>query len=219
MAHPADGLPSSFAEFGAAMVADVFTPEFLRHQLDSALRALLRRTDWLPDLVGDIVKAWAGTPTLLDDDGSERSFAVTINANVETGVGPRLLAMGVSTQVAIDLTLRLHGFRPAIVALNIDPVLSDDVRIRGRARSDWLPFPLAGIPDVPDLLLPVLSAALNRALDATVDQRRVDVLERVRGWRGGFAASIEPREGLIGPGETVEWPVELGEQERVHLQL
>jgi len=33
------GVPS-FGEFDAAMVADVFTPEFLRTQLDTAVHAL-----------------------------------------------------------------------------------------------------------------------------------------------------------------------------------
>jgi hypothetical protein len=84
MGPEADGRVTSFGEFGAATV--VFTPRFVRHQLDTALRALLPRTDWSPEFGADLASAWADTPSLLVEDGSERGFAVTIHAELDAEV-------------------------------------------------------------------------------------------------------------------------------------
>jgi hypothetical protein len=217
--------PATFGEFGAAVLGEVFTPRFLQRQLDAALYSLRRRTNWLPDFAADLVSARAATPTLLSDDGFERSFAVTVRAVLEVEVGPRLLGMSVDATAEIDLTVRVRTFRPAITRLHIDPVTSRDLRVRARTRGGLLPRTLGGgggtrrLAELVERSLPIFAGALNRALEATAGQRQFDVVDRIRGSQAGPAGSGEPRTGTLGPDESVDWPIELREQERMELLL
>lgn len=218
---------ASFGDFGVAMVREVFSPEFLQRQLDSALASLLQGTDWLPDAAAEITSVRARLPTVLEDRDDERSFAVTVVATLEADVGPRLLAVRLDAEVKIDLTVRVRTFRPAIAALDVDPLTTDDVRLDLTAHSDWLPSSLLGssaappqIAEVWERFQPVLANTLNEALARSENQRRVDVLDRVRRWQvAALAPSDEVYTGSLGRGEAREWPLELDEQDRAALHL
>jgi hypothetical protein len=217
--------PGTFGEFGVALVGEVFTPDFLRHQLNVALDSMLRGVDRLPGFPADVASAQAGTPKLIEDDGYERRFAVTLRVRLESGIGRRTLALGIDAKLEVDLTIRVGTFRPAMVRLDIDPVTPDDLRVRVRTRSDWLPLSLfdgAGGSRTVQRSLPVFALAVNRALEASERRRQVDVLERVRRSqrvRSWATTATEPRTGTLEPGESLPWSIELGEQERVRLQL
>ncbi|MDT7607493.1 MAG: hypothetical protein QOG96_1996 [Pseudonocardiales bacterium] len=216
--------PATFGEFGAAALGEVFTPRFLQRQLDAALSSLRRGTNWLPDFAADLVSARAATPTLLSDDGFERSFAVTVRAVLEVEVGPRLLGMSVDATAEIDLTVRVRTFRPAIAQLHIDPVTSRDLRVRARTRAGLLPLPLSAggtrpLAELVERSLPIFAGALNRALAATAVQRQFDVVDRIRRSQAGAGSPVESRTGTLLPDESVEWPIELREHERMALML
>jgi hypothetical protein len=211
--------PATFGEFGAAALAEVFTPWFLQRQLDAALYSLRRRSNWLPDFAAALVSARAATPTLLSDDGFERSFAVTVRAVIEVEVGPRLLGMSVDATAEIDLTVRVRTFRPAIAQLHVDPVTSRNLRVRTRTRAGLLPHPLSGggtrpLGELVERSLPIFAGALNRTLAATAVRRQFDVLDRIRQSQAGFVDPVEPGTGTPLPGRPPEWPDELPEQER-----
>jgi hypothetical protein len=219
--------PATFGEFGVALITEVFNPWFLQHQLNAAFDSLLEGVDWLPEFPADIASVRAGTPSLIEDDGAERRYAVTVYAALETGVGPRSLAVDIEVKVEIDLTMRVGTFRPAIVRLDIDPVAADDFQVRTSTRSDWLPLSLLDVSGGSRLeraaqrSLPIFAAAVNRMVAASAHRRQVDVLARVRRSQGvwGGQTSVEPRSGTLEPGENVRWSIELGEQERARLQL
>ena len=171
----------SFGEFGVALVAEVCTPQQLHTLLVGALD-LLRRSDAL----AGVASAWIDTPTLLRDNGYERSFGVTIRAELVSRLGPRLWATGIHTTVDLELTMRLSISEPAVIQLVIDPVTSDKLRFRARARTDWLPVPLLDGGGMTRLArsaersLSIFSATVNRAIDRYQAQLRLDVLDYLR---------------------------------------
>jgi hypothetical protein len=174
-------LPAEFGEFGTALIRDVVTKQFLRERLDAALRDLLRSEVIPSDFAADVTSARVDTVTLMSDDGWERCFAVTIGAQLEADVGPRLFAFGVDARLKIDLTVRVRAFRPATVGFDIDRVTPNDVWLRARTRSGWLPFSLgdggvSGVTRTAQRAVPKLCTMVNVALEEAIDQRRIDVL-------------------------------------------
>jgi len=197
--EPGDGsggsdapLTSDFDGFGAALVADVITPRFVRRQLDGALRKLLRSSSLPPGFMAEITSAGVDSATLLSDDGHERCFRVIVVVELEADVGPRVFALGVDAEVNVELTVRVRAFRPATVGFDIDPVTPDDVWFRARTRSGWLPFSLgdggrAGLTRSAARAVPSLCATVNRELEASLEQRRVDVLAYLQAYGTGAA--------------------------------
>ena len=174
--------PVTFGDLGVALVNEVCTPQLVHRQLSSALKAL-SRGDGLADYGTQVVSTKIRTPLLIAHDGHERGFAVTIRAELESRFGPELLALGFDSAIEIDLTLWLRTFSPAIVQLDVDPVRPDDLRVRTRARSEWLPVPLFGAATVATRAkrsLSVLSLACNQVIERSAELRRVDVLEYLR---------------------------------------
>jgi hypothetical protein len=216
--------PATFGEFGVAVVDEVLTPRFLEEQLNAALAAFVRGPDWLPEFPAQLRSAKAGTPKLVEDDGYERRFAVTVRAELAAKVGPKALALGIDTTIEVDLTVRVGAFRPAIIGIAIDPVTSDDFRVKANARSEWLPRALldeggSRLAGAAQRTVPLLVVAVNRALAASAPRRQVDVLARIRRFQQMPDGGAEPRTGTLGPGEDLRWPLDLAEQERVRLHL
>ncbi|HEY4005581.1 MAG TPA: hypothetical protein VGM60_10420 [Pseudonocardia sp.] len=220
----ADAQRATFGEFGVALVADVFSPRLLQRQLAAALDGL-RRGDVLAEFATDIGRVHVLDPVLVKDDGYERSFSVTVRARLKTKLGPRVLAMGVDASVEIDLVVRLRTFHPAIVDIDIDPVTSDDLRVKARARTDWLPVPLydgggvTRLARTAERALSIFSAALNRSIEASAPQRQLDVLDQLRRIQTRTTPGGAERAGTLDPEESLEWPIRLAHRERVQLQL
>lgn len=174
-------LPVGFRVFGGALISDVVTEGFVRDRLDAALRTLLD-SDVVPSsFVADITSARVDAVTCMSEDGRERCFAVTVGALLEADVGPRLLALGVDARIKVDLTVRVRAFRPGTIGFDIDDVNPNDVWLRARTRTGWLPFSLgdAGLTTLTrsaQRAVPKLCATVNAALADAVDKRRVDVL-------------------------------------------
>lgn len=216
--------PATFGEFGVAAVAEVLTPRFLQKQLNAALSSMLRGPDWLADLPGDVTSVRAATPTLVEEDGYERRFEVTVHGRMAAEVGPRTLAFGIDANVELDLTVRVGAFRPAIIRIDVDPVTPDSFRVRTEAHSDWLPRTVLAdggsrLTGVAERSMPVLAAAVNRALTASVPRRQLDVLAQVRRYHQVPDDPRAPRAGTLGPAEALEWLIELEERERVTVRL
>jgi hypothetical protein len=195
--------PVGFREFGDALLGDVVTERFVRNRLDAALRNLLDSDVIPPDFVADITSARVDTVTLMSDDGRERCFAVTVGALLEADVGPRLLALGVDARIKIDLTVRVRAFRPGTIGFDIDRVSPNDVWLRARTRTGWLPFSLGdgGLSTLTrsaQRAVPKLCTTVNVALEDAVDQRRVDVLAHLEHYgdpRTAHPAQRVPRSG------------------------
>lgn len=190
-----------FGEFGVVLLREMFTPEFLRARLDAALDSAPR----IPGFPGHVSSLSAGMPRLLSGDGAELCFAVTVRARLMVELWPRTLGTGFDASMETDLTVRVRTYRPTIVRLDIDPVTADDLRVRVRGRSDWLPGLLeaggAGVGKGAKRWLPVLALGLNGALEASVSRRQVDVLagrERAAGERRGPGHRRTPAGARIG---------------------
>jgi hypothetical protein len=219
--------PATFGEFGAALVGEVLTPEFLRDRLNTALNSLLGRAGWLSGFPVGIASAEAGTPRLIGDDGYERRFTFTVYVQLKAGVGGWSLAPGIDSGVEIDLTARIGTFRPATVRLDIDPVTPDDIQLRVNTRGDWLPRSLGDGNDRPWLTrtarpwVPILVLAVNRALESSATEREVDALAEARRSQGvqDTAHAAKPRTGTLAPGGNLRWSIELPEQEEARIQL
>jgi hypothetical protein len=193
--------PATFAEFGRALVAEACGPEMLRARLETALDAVARDGIATRNFDATIDSVRVETPELVTDDGRQRVFAVRVRVRLTTGgVGPRLLAVDVSSRLTVDLTVRLRAFSPAVLQLDIDPLTARDIRIRARARSGLLPLPLVGGGSLTGLnrnaedSLPGLVKVLNAALAAGAEQRRFDVLDRL-----GAAPASSAREPIGTP--------------------
>lgn len=212
---------ATFGQFGAAMVREVFTPAFLRRQLNAALEVALKRAGALADLGVGIGAARAETPTLISDDGRERRFAVTVKARLEADVGPRVLGIGVDADTELDLTIRVCVFRPAIVKLDIDPVTPDDLRFRVKGRTGWLRLPLLGgdLSRLAEGSMGEICAGVNRALDASEPLRRIDVSELLRRVHSDGPEPPRVRSGTLEPGERTDWRLDLGEYQTARLHL
>lgn len=216
---------SDFDRFGEALIADVITPKFVRRQLDGALRRLLRSSSLPPGFVAEITSAGVDSATLLSDDGHERCFRVIVVVDLEADVGPRVFALGVDAEVNVELTVRVRAFRPATVGFDIDPITPDDVWFRARTRSGWLPFSLgdggrAGLTRSAQRAVPGLCATVNKELEASLEQRRVDVLAYLQFYGGAPAephpAGRRPRAGrAIGFAEMGEVLLRRGVDHRV----
>lgn len=195
--------PVGFREFGGALISDVVTERFVRDRLDAALRNLLDSDVIPPDFVADITSARVDTVTCMSDDGGERCFAVTVGALLEADVGPRLLALGVDARIKIDLTIRVRAFRPGTLGFDIDEVSPNDVWMRARTRTGWLPFALGdgGLSTLTrsaQRAVPKLCTTVNAALEDAIDQRRVDVLAHLEHYgdpRTAHPAERTPRAG------------------------
>lgn len=200
--EPTDG-PVGFREFGGALISDVVTERFVRDRLDTALRNLLDSDVMPPDFVADITSARVDTVTCMSADGVERCFAVTVGALLEADVGPRLLALGVDARIKIDLTIRVRAFRPGTIGFDIDRVSPNDVWLRARTRTGWLPFSLGdgGLSTLTrsaQRAVPKLCTTVNVALEDAIDQRRVDVLAHLEHYgdpRTAHPAERAPRAG------------------------
>lgn len=211
--------------FGAALVADVITPRFVRRQLDGALRMLLRSSSLPPGFVAEITSAGVDSATLLSDDGHERCFRVIVVVDLEADVGPRVFALGVDAAINVELTVRVRAFRPATVGFDIDPVTPDDVWFRARTRSGWLPFSIgdggrSGLTRTAERAVPRLCATVNKELEASVEQRRVDILAYLQAYGGGpaerYPGTRRPRAGRpIGFAELGEVLLRRGVDRRV----
>jgi hypothetical protein len=193
-----DARPCEFTDFGPALIEDVVTPGFVRRRVDAALRDLLHSSALPDDFMADITSARVDTVSLLSDDGRERCFAVTVGAQVEADVGPRLLALGVDARLKVDLTIRVRAFRPATVGFDIDPVTPNDVWFRARTRSGWLPFSLggggrAGLTRAAERAVPRLCEMVNEAIEEAVEVRRIDVLAHVHGFGNPSELRLPPR--------------------------
>lgn len=216
---------ATFAEFGVAVVDEVLTPPYLEARLNAALKSLLRTPAWLSGFPAALRSARATGTRVVADDGQERRFAVTVRAELAAEVGPRALALGIDTGIEMDLTVRVHAFRPAIIGIEIDPVVADDVRISTSARSDWLPRALlddggSRLAGTAQRSAPLVVAAVNRALATTSSRRQVDVLDRIHRSGNDTAEMGDPvHTGLLGPGERLELPLELGDQEQARMRL
>jgi hypothetical protein len=205
---------ADFDGFGASLIADVITPKFVRRQLDGALRKLLRSSTLPPGFVAEITSVGVDSVTLLSDDGRERCFRVIVVVDLEADVGPRVFALGVDAEVNVELTVRVQAFRPATVGFDIDPVTPDDVWFRARTRSGWLPFSLgdggrAGLTRSAERAVPRLCATVNKELEASLEQRRVDVLAYLEAYGGG-PAEPHPSERRPRTGRAIGF-AELGE--------
>lgn len=180
-----DDSPADFGEFGDSLIRDVVTQRFVRDRLDAALRNLLDSDVIPPGFVADITSARVDSVTLMSDGGRERCFAVTIGAQLEADVGPKLLALGVDARIKIDLTVRVRAFRPGTVGFDIDRVSPNDVWFRARTRTGWLPFSLgdggrSGLTRSAQRAVPKLCTTVNVALEEAIDQRRIDVLAHLK---------------------------------------
>jgi hypothetical protein len=215
---------SSFGEFGAAVVAEVCTPRFLRHRLERAIDVVFSRHDGpVGELRVRVTDMRVQTPRLINDDGFERSFAVVVRTEGVAEIGPRLIATTVDATITAVLTVRLRTFRPAIARIEIDSLTRDDLRIRVHPRGGLL-APLALLDAgsrsswIADRALPSLLTAINDAVAGSVEQRQIDVLGLVRPPADGSTDAIG-RSGELDPGEHIEWPVRLGELEQSRLRL
>lgn len=216
---------ADFDGFGASLIAGVVTPKFVRRQLDGALRNLLHSSSLPPGFVAEITSAGVDSATLISDDGHERCFRVIVVVDLEADVGPRVFALGVDAEVNVELTVRVRAFRPGTVGFDIDPVSPDDVWFRARTRSGWLPFSLgdggrAGLTRSAERAVPRLCATVNKELEASLEQRRVDVLAYLEAFGGGPAAphpaDRRPRAGrAIGFAELGEVLLRRGVDSRV----
>jgi hypothetical protein len=166
----------TFGEFGVALLREVLTPEFLRAKIDAALDSVPR----VPEFPGHISSLRAGTPRLVDDDGFERRFAVTVHGRLAVEFWPKSLGAGFDASMETDLTVRVRTFRPTIVRLDIDPVTAKGLRVQVQPRGDWLPGLLeaggARLERSAKHWLPMVAVALNSALEASASRRQVDVL-------------------------------------------
>ncbi|HEY1969680.1 MAG TPA: hypothetical protein VGH89_17130 [Pseudonocardia sp.] len=175
------------------MVAEVCGPRLLRTRIEAALEAVARDGIGTRNLAADIDSVRVETPELIADDGCQRVFAVRVRVQVNSGAGPRVLAVDVNTRLTIDLTVRLRTFSPAVLRLDIDPLTVRDIRVRARARSGRLPLPLVGGSTLTGLNrsaednLPDLVRVLNSALAEGAEQRRFDVLEHLHSGRSAPA--------------------------------
>lgn len=222
---PETAVAADLDGFGRALVADVITPKFVRRQLDGAIRKLLHSSSLPPGFVAEITSAGVDSATLLSDDGHERCFRVIVVIDLEADVGPRVFALGVDAEVNVELTVRVRAFRPATVGFDIDTITPDDVWFRARTRSGWLPFSLgdggrAGLTRSAERAVPRLCATVNKELEASVEQRRVDVLAYLQAYGGGPAephpADRRPRAGRpIGFAELGEVLLRRGVDRRV----
>jgi hypothetical protein len=175
--------------------------------------------------VAEITSAGVDSATLVSDDGFERCFRVIVVVELEADVGPRLFALGVDAKVTVELTVRVRAFRPATMGFDIDPVTPDDVWFRARTRSGWLPFSLgdggrAGLTRSAERAVPRLCETVNKELEASLDQRRVDLLGYLEAYGGGpsepHPAARRPRAGRpIGFAELGEVLLRRGVDRRV----
>jgi hypothetical protein len=143
--------------------------------------------------VATVTSVGVGSATLLSDDGHERCFRVIVVVELEADVGPRVFALGVDAEVSVELTVRVRAFRPATVGFDIDPVSPDDVWFRARTRSGWLPFSLGdggrtGLTRSAERVVPRLCETVNKELEASIEQRRVDVLAYLEAYGDGWAS-------------------------------
>jgi hypothetical protein len=219
------GRRATFAEFGVAVVDEVLTPGYVEARLNAALKSLLRTPAWLSGFPAGMRSARATGTRVVADDGQERRFAVTVRAELAAEVGPRALALGIDTGIELDLTVRVHAFRPAIIGVEIDPVVAEDVRISTSARSDWLPRALlddggARLAGTAQRSAPLVVAAVNRALASTSAHRQVDVLDRIHRYQRSDEGAGDPvHTGTLGPGERLDRPLDLDEREQARLRL
>jgi hypothetical protein len=170
-------LPVTFGEFGEALVREVFTPEFLLTRLDAVLDSIPR----VPEFPGHVSSLRSGTPRLVEDDGFERRFVVTVHGLLTVDIGPKTLGAGVDASMETDLTVRVRTYRPTIVRIDIDPVTPDDIRVQVQGRSEWLPGSWldaggAGLGKSAKRWLPMVAVAVNGAVEASASRRQVDVL-------------------------------------------
>jgi len=180
--------PVSFGEFGLALLREVLTPEYLQARIDAALDSVPK----IRDFPGHVSSLRAGLPELVGDDGSERRFEVTVHGRLTVDFWPKSLGAGLDATMEIDLTVRIHTYRPTIVGVDIDPVSPDAMRVEVQTRGDLLPGLLeaggAGVNRSAKHWLPMVAVAVNTALEASSSRRRVDVLagraHRVEGTAG-----------------------------------
>lgn len=196
--------PVDFGEFGVGLLREVLTPEYLQARIDAALDSIPR----VREFPGHVSSLRAGVPRLVEDDGSERRFEVTVHGRVTLELWPKSLGAGVDASMEIDLTVRVRTFRPTIVRLDIDPVTPEAIRVEVQTRGDWLPGLVeaggARVNKSARHWLPMVAVAVNTALEASSTRRQVDVLAgRARGGRRDSGLVPGARIGFAEFGESL----------------